>query len=276
MIVILERSSILWRCQKPYHHRWQTCQKRVSPYLCSTCHHISTLENNTCRQYSILSSLMSWRPIQVSPHLLATHLTNSEVRSFGFTRAFRCSRPSAFGSLTRCSYTKSSSASVLLWLLHQHLLVFFSSIAWRLLMELKWQILNKHKRWFRSSRVKFPSRRYVYELVRGVNLFDLDLGVQIDSIKKKKSRATLWVVETVRGLYIATRQYSSLCVSAVACTLGGDDIEHGVPDLEVVDFERDDSRTGRETGKRQTRRDNVSTLEHVTSFFSWKRDQVSQ
>ena len=36
----------------------------------------------------------------------------------------------------------------------------------------------------------------------------------------------------VRGLYIAKEQYSSLCVSAVVLTLGGDDIEDGVPDRE--------------------------------------------
>ena len=34
-------------------------------------------------------------------------------------------------------------------------------------------------------------------------------------------------------------QYSSLCVSAVVLTLGGDDIEDGVPDREQVDCERE-------------------------------------
>ena len=43
----------------------------------------------------------------------------------------------------------------------------------------------------------------------------------------------------MRGLYIATGQYSSLCVSAVVLTLGGDDIEDGVPDREQVDCERE-------------------------------------
>ena len=45
-------------------------------------------------------------------------------------------------------------------------------------------MLNKHKRWFHSSRVKFPFGQYVCELVFGVNVFDLDLWVQIDSIKQ--------------------------------------------------------------------------------------------
>ena len=35
-----------------------------------------------------------------------------------------------------------------------------------------------------SSRVKFLFVKYVCELVLGVNVFDLDLGVQIDSIKQ--------------------------------------------------------------------------------------------
>ena len=34
-------------------------------------------------------------------------------------------------------------------------------------------------------------------------------------------------------------QYPSLCVSAVVLTLGGDDIEDGVPDREQVDCERE-------------------------------------
>ena len=47
------------------------------------------------------------------------------------------------------------------------------------------------------------------------------------------------VSEDVRGLYITTRQYSSLCVSAVVLTLGGFDIvEVGVPDREQADCER--------------------------------------
>ena len=44
----------------------------------------------------------------------------------------------------------------------------------------------------------------------------------------------------VRGLYIATGQHSSLCVSAVVLTLDGDDIvEVDVPDREQVDSERE-------------------------------------
>ena len=42
----------------------------------------------------------------------------------------------------------------------------------------------------------------------------------------------------MRGLKVATGQYSSLCVSAVVFTLGGDDsVEVDVPDREQVDCE---------------------------------------
>ena len=42
----------------------------------------------------------------------------------------------------------------------------------------------------------------------------------------------------MRGLKIATGQFSSLCVSAVVLTLGGDDFEDGVSDREQVDSAR--------------------------------------
>ena len=51
-------------------------------------------------------------------------------------------------------------------------------------VELKWLISNNWRRLFHLSRVKFPFTQHVCELVLGVNVFDLDLGVQIDSIKQ--------------------------------------------------------------------------------------------
>ena len=50
----------------------------------------------------------------------------------------------------------------------------------------------------------------------------------------------------VRGLYIAMVHYSSLCVSAVVLTLGGDDIVEVVQDREQVDSEREKGRGARE------------------------------
>ena len=131
MIVILEKGSILSRCQSPYHHRWQTCHIRVAPHLCSTFHQISTLEKTTCRQCSILSSLMSWRPIRVSPYMFAAHLTSSEVRSdfqIWFSPGFPMQSRQARSDPSRgIVIPNSSSALILLWLfLHLNLLVFFS------------------------------------------------------------------------------------------------------------------------------------------------------
>ena len=59
----------------------------------------------------------------------------------------------------------------------------------------------------------------------------------------------------MRGLYIATEQYSSLCVSAVVLTLGGSDIvEVDVQDREQVDSERVkvEAREGEEEDKTRT------------------------
>ena len=61
----------------------------------------------------------------------------------------------------------------------------------------------------------------------------------------------------MRRLLFATVQFSSFCVSAVVLTLGGDDIEDGVPDREQVDCEREKVEEGekqereRQTKKRQ-------------------------
>ena len=63
-------------------------------------------------------------------------------------------------------------------------------------------------------------------------------------------------------------QYSSLCVSAVVSTLGGDDIEDGVPDREQVDCEREKVEAGeKQKKKRRTRRDNKRTLKHVGTWM---------
>ena len=50
--------------------------------------------------------------------------------------------------------------------------------------------------------------------------------------------------ECVRGLKIAMGLYSSLCVSAVVLTVGGDDIEDGEPDREQVECGREEEKDG--------------------------------
>ena len=79
---------------------------------------VSTLEKITCRQCSILSSLMSKRPSQVSLFFFAAHLTSSEVLSdfqiWFSPELFRCSR----GKHVRIAHAivrpNSSSALILL------------------------------------------------------------------------------------------------------------------------------------------------------------------
>ena len=61
-------------------------------------------------------------------------------------------------------------------------------------------------------------------------------------------------------------QYSSLCVRAVVLTLGGDDIEDGVPDREQVDCEREKVEVGEKEKGDKTKRQ--QTLKHVTSWMT--------
>ena len=128
MTVTLAKGSILWRCQSPYHrHQWQTClcagwtvvHPRVSPFLLPTFHQISTLEKTASRHCPILSSLMSWRPSQVSPFLVAAHSTSSEVFDFQFlfSPGFLMQSKQARLDPLRCiARPNSSSALILLWL----------------------------------------------------------------------------------------------------------------------------------------------------------------
>ena len=71
----------------------------------------------------------------------------------------------------------------------------------------------------------------------------------------------------VRGLYIATGQYSSLCVSAVVLTLGGDDIVEVVPDREQADSDREKVEEG-EKQERETNTKRQQTLKHITSWMA--------
>ena len=60
-----------------------------------------------------------------------------------------------------------------------------------------------------------------------------------------------------RGLFFATEQYSSLCVSAVVLTLGGDSIvEVDVQDREQVDSEREKAEEVRDEEKGDKTRTN--------------------
>ena len=190
------KGLILWRCRSPYHrHQWQTClcagwtvaHPRVSPFLLPTFHQFSTLEKIIFRQYFILGSLMSRRPSQVSPLLDAAHSTSPEVLDFQmwFSSGFLMQQTQARQDPLRCiAIPNSSSASTLLWLfLHLRLLVLFSTF-----LQDNWWNWNGWS-WINTKMIPFITCeislcQYVCELVFGVNVFDLDLGVQIDSIKQ--------------------------------------------------------------------------------------------
>ena len=186
--------KVLWRCQSPYHcHRWQTClcagwtvvHPRVSPFLLPTYHQISTLERPLVVNVPFWEVSWAGAPSQVSPFLVAAHSTSSEVFDFHiwFFPGLSAVDASTLGSLTLHSETKfiiGFDFAVTLYSPTSSCVLF--DITSEQLIELTWLMLNKHKRWFHSSRVKFPLVS-VCKLVFGVNVFDLDFGVQIDSIE---------------------------------------------------------------------------------------------
>ena len=105
---------------------------------------------------------MSKRPQQVSLFLDAAQSTSSEVRSdfqTWFSPGFQMqSRQARSDPLHGISIPKSSiiGFDFAVTLSSPASCCVLFDIALRLLMELKWLMLNKHKRWFHSSRVKFP------------------------------------------------------------------------------------------------------------------------
>ena len=74
-------------------------------------------------------------------------------------------------------------------------------------MELKWLMLNKTQKMIPFVTCESSHCQCVCELVLGVNVFDLDLGVQIDS-----TGATLWVLET--GLIVVLLPFVIILITA--------------------------------------------------------------
>ena len=135
-------------------------RQRVVLFYHPSIHQISTLEKTKFYQHSVLSSLMSVCIQRVSPLYRISRFAGSEDIVFrvwflpGFLMQWKIARQEPFRCIAR---PNSSSALVLLSLfLHLHLLVFFFDITSGQLVELKWLMLNKHKRCFHPSRVKFP------------------------------------------------------------------------------------------------------------------------
>ena len=147
-------------------------------------------------------SLMTKRPLQISPFLDAAQSTCSEEIDFrvwfspGFLMQWKVARQQSFRCIARLN---SSWASILLWhVLHLNLFESFCvlfDITSEQVVELKWLMLNKHKRWFHSSRVKFPLVSMSASWF-SVSMFLIwILGSKL-MLSNNQSRATLWVLQT--------------------------------------------------------------------------------
>ena len=131
---------------------------------------------------------MTQRPSQVSPFLVAAHSTSSEVFDFQiwfFPRAFWCSR----GKHVRIPYAASRDQ------IHHRLRFccysFFTCIFLRSFRHHFKTIGGTEMADVEQTQKMIPFitcevsfGQYVCELVLGVNVFDLDFGVQIDSVKQ--------------------------------------------------------------------------------------------
>ena len=142
---------------------------------------------------------MSKRPLQVSPFLDAAQSTRSEVIDFhiwfspGLSDAVEAST-SGFLSLHRETKFVIGFDFAVTLSAPEFFCVLFD-IASRQVVELKWLMLNRHRRWCHSSRVKFPlvSMSASWFLV-SVYLIWI-LGSKLIR-SNNQSRATLWVLET--------------------------------------------------------------------------------
>ena len=132
---------------------------------------------------------------------------------FGVTRVFSDAvEASTFGSLTRHLDTKfiiGFDFAVTLSSPASSCVLFDISSHW--LMELKWLMLNKHKRWFHSSRVKFPpvSKSASWFLVSLYLIWILGSKLILSN---NQSRATLWVLETC--LIVGLLPFMSILITA--------------------------------------------------------------
>ena len=134
-------------------------RSQVSPFSLPSLHQISTLEKTTSRQYSILRaderapitslpvlgccSFHEQRGIWLS-YMVSLFLSDAvEASKLGFLMLYR---------ETKCII--GFDFAVTLSSLAPSCVLF--DITSRQLVELKWTMLDRHQRWFHSSRVKFP------------------------------------------------------------------------------------------------------------------------
>ena len=182
MIWILTTLLILRRCKNPcYRFQQWICpcavrKKQVALFYLPSVHQISTLGKTNFRQHSTLRSLMSKRLEQVAPFFDAAQSTTSEVIDFQIW----C--PPGFQMHSRQARSRDQ--------IHHRFRLF------------TWIFLCSFQHHFRTicgtemanvkqtqKMIPFITReislgQYVCELVFGVNVFDLDLLVQIDSLKQ--------------------------------------------------------------------------------------------
>ena len=130
--------------------------KQVSLFLLPSIHQISTLEKTNSCQHSTLSNLMSKHLKQVSLFFDAAHSMSSEVVDFhiGLSDAVEASTSGVLSLDHETKFIIGFDFAVILSSPESFCVLF--DITSEQLVELKWPMLNKHKRWFHSSRVKFP------------------------------------------------------------------------------------------------------------------------
>ena len=118
------------------------CSFTSLPVLTPSIHQISTLEKTNSCQHSFLSSLMSKRPLQVSLFLDAAQSTSSEVP--GLCDAVEASTSGVLSLHGETKFIIGFDFAVTLSSLASFCDLF--GITSEQLLELKWQMLNKHKR----------------------------------------------------------------------------------------------------------------------------------
>ena len=148
MIVILKEGSILRRCQSPYHHRWQNCHLRVSPYFFQHVVRLPHLRKPFFVSIPIWVASVNHRSPSSRLLLIPRAQKYLTFRS-GFPGLSDAVEKSTFGSLTLYRETK--------FIICFDFVVILSSLASccvlfdinsKQVVKLKWLMLNKHKRWF--------------------------------------------------------------------------------------------------------------------------------
>ena len=158
---------------------------RVEPFYLPLIHQMSTLEKTKFHQNSILSGLMSVRKQRVSPFHRTSQLANWKEFDFHIwsSRAFRCNRWN--GSPFTASrdqihhWSRLCCDSFFTW-------IFLRSFRhhFRTLCRTEMANVKQTQKMIPFITCEVSLCQYVCELVLGVDVFDLDLGIQIDSIEQ--------------------------------------------------------------------------------------------